>query len=177
MASARRSRSNLARVLLAVAASTAACAHGGGGLLPVGAPAPDFTVTAHDGRRIVLSELRGRWVALYFYPKDDTPGCTKEACGFRDAAHPLEEAGIVVLGVSEQDAASHAAFAEKYQLPYPLLPDERGELAAAYHVPVTAGFAKRVTYLVDKSGRIARVWPSVTPTGHAQEILAAVAQR
>jgi peroxiredoxin Q/BCP len=172
----RRSHVIPALVLLIVGAAIAACAHGGGPLLPVGAPAPDFAVTTHDGRRVVLSELRGRWVALYFYPKDDTPGCTKEACSFRDAAPPLEEAGVVVLGVSEQDAASHAAFAEKYHLPFPLLPDERGELATAYHVPVMAGFAKRVTYLVGKDGRIARVWPSVTPTGHAQEILAAVRQ-
>jgi peroxiredoxin Q/BCP len=140
----------------------------------VGAPAPAFAVTAHDGRRIALDELRGRWVALYFYPKDDTPGCTKEACGFRDAAKPLEDAGVVVLGVSEQDAASHAAFARRYDLPFSLLPDEKGEIAAAYHVPVTVGFAKRVTYLIDREGRVARVWPTVTPTGHAQEILAAV---
>ena len=128
----------------------------------------------HDGRHIALSELRGRWVALYFYPKDDTPGCTKEACSFRDAAQPLEQAGIVVLGVSEQGAASHAAFAQKYHLPFPLLPDEKGEIAGAYRVPVTIGLARRVTYLIGKDGHIARVWPSVSPTGHAQEILAAV---
>jgi peroxiredoxin Q/BCP len=160
-------------VLLAVlAVALGSCAHRE--LLPVGAAAPDFAVTTHDGRHVVLSELRGRWVALYFYPMDDTPGCTKEACGFRDAAKPLEEAGVVVLGVSEQGAASHAAFAEKYHLPFPLLPDERGELAAKYHVPVTIGIARRVTYLIGKDGRIAHVWPSVTPSGHAQEILAAV---
>jgi peroxiredoxin Q/BCP len=152
----------------------AACAHHGEGLLQAGAAAPDFAVTTHDGRRVVLSELRGRYVALYFYPKDDTLGCTKEACGFRDAAEPLEKAGVVVLGVSEQDAASHAAFADKYHLPFPLLPDDSHALAAAYRVPLTLGMAKRVTYLIDKDGRIERVWPSVTPTGHAQEILAAV---
>ena len=138
-----------------------------------GKKAPAFTLTDQDGKKVSLADFAGKDVILYFYPKDDTPGCTKEACGFRDAAKPLEEAGVVVLGVSEQDAASHAAFAEKYHLPFPLLPDERGTLAAAYHVPVTVGFAKRVTYLVGKDGRIARVWPSVTPTGHAQEILAA----
>jgi len=162
--------------VLAVAALTfAACAHKAGALLPVGAPAPDFTATTHDGRRITLSELRGRWVVVYFYPKDDTMGCTKEACGFRDLAEPLERAGVVVLGVSEQDNQSHAAFAEKYHLNFPLLPDEHGEIATAYHVPVMIGLAKRVTYLVGKDGAIARVWPSVTPTGHANEILAAVA--
>jgi peroxiredoxin Q/BCP len=163
-------------VRLAVITLVAAvgCSHSSGALLPVGAPAPTFAVTAHDGQRIALDELRGKWVALYFYPKDDTPGCTKEACGFRDASKPLEDAGVVVLGVSEQDAASHSAFAEKYHLPFPLLPDDKGEIAAAYHVPVTVGFAKRVTYLIDREGRVARVWPTVTPTGHAQEILAAV---
>jgi peroxiredoxin Q/BCP len=161
---------------LALLASLAACAHAAGGteLLAVGTRAPEFAVTAHDGHRVALSELRGRYVALYFYPKDDTPGCTKEACGFRDAAVPLQEAGVVVLGVSEQDAASHVAFADKYHLPFPLLPDERGEIAAAYHVPVMMGMAHRVTYLIGKDGTIARVWPSVTPTGHATEILAAV---
>jgi len=160
----------------ALAASLAACAHHAGGneLLAVGTRAPEFAVTAHDGHRVALGELRGRYVALYFYPKDDTPGCTKEACGFRDAAVPLQEAGVVVLGVSEQDAASHVAFADKYHLPFPLLPDERGDIAAAYHVPVMLGMAHRVTYLIGKDGTIARVWPSVTPTGHANEILAAV---
>jgi peroxiredoxin Q/BCP len=160
--------------LAGVLAGALACAHGAGSLLPVGAPAPDFTVTAHDGQKVELAALRGRYVVIYFYPKDDTPGCTKEACGFRDAAAPLATAGVVVLGVSEQDAASHAAFAAKYELPFPLLPDEHGALAAAYHVPVTLGMARRITYLVGPDGRIARVWPSVSPTGHAREILAAV---
>src|SRR5882724_2857462 len=167
------SRARLAAFFLA--SVVGACAHGGGDrLLAAGTPAPDFVATAHDGRRIALADLRGRYVALYFYPKDDTPGCTNEACGFRDAATSLQEAGVVVLGVSEQDNVSHAAFAEKYHLPFPLLPDERGEIAAAYHVPVTLGMARRITYLVDKDGRIARVWPSVTPTGHANEILSSV---
>ena len=167
-------RGSLLVAVAVVALAAASCAHGGGALLPVGAAAPDFSVTAHDGRHVKLSELRGRWVVVYFYPKDDTPGCTKEACGFRDAAVPLEQAGVVVLGVSEQGTASHAAFADKYHLPFPLLPDERGEIAAAYHVPVMVGLAHRVTYLVGKDGAIAHVWPSVTPTGHANEILAAV---
>jgi thioredoxin-dependent peroxiredoxin len=173
--SMKSSRARLASFLLA--SVVVACAHGGGDrLLAVGTPAPDFVATAHDGRRVALADLRGRYVALYFYPKDDTPGCTKEACGFRDAATGLQEAGVVVLGVSEQDNVSHAAFAEKYHLPFPLLPDERGEIAAAYHVPVKLGMARRITYLVDKDGRIARVWPSVTPTGHANEILSSVGE-
>jgi peroxiredoxin Q/BCP len=154
-----------------------ACARRGGELLVVGAPAPDFTATTHTGERVTLAAQRGRWVVLYFYPKDDTPGCTKEACAFRDAASSLRDANVVVLGVSEDSAASHARFAEKYELAFPLLPDERGTIAAAYHVPVTLGFARRITYLIDKEGRVARVWPSVTPAAHASEILAAVRER
>src|SRR5882724_9108567 len=169
------SRARLAAFFLA--SVVGACAHAAGdGLLAVGTPAPEFVATAHDGRRIALADLRGRYVDLYFYPKDDTPGCTKEACGFRDAATSLVHAGVVVLGVSEQGNASHAVFAEKYHLSFPLLPDERGEIAAAYHVPVTLGLARRITYLVGKDGRIARVWPSVTPTGHASEILSSVVE-
>jgi peroxiredoxin Q/BCP len=153
-----------------------ACAHGGTGAgpLPVGAPAPTFAATAQDGQRVALADLRGRYVVLYFYPKDDTPGCTKEACSFRDAWAPLRDAGVIVLGVSEQDAASHAAFVEKYHLPFQLLVDDKGGLAAAYHVPVMMGFAHRTTYLIDKDGTIKRVWPDVKPEGHAGEILDAI---
>jgi peroxiredoxin Q/BCP len=152
------------------------CAHAGGGgadgLLPVGAHAPEFAVKAQDGQRVALAELRGHPVVLYFYPKDDTPGCTKEACSFRDSWAALQDAGVVVLGVSEQDAASHTAFVEKYHLPFQLLVDESGGIAAAYHVPVMMGFAHRITYLIDKDGTIKHVWPDVKPVGHADEILA-----
>jgi peroxiredoxin Q/BCP len=155
-----------------------ACAHagasGGGGVLPVGSPAPTFSAVDQAGKQVALAELRGQFVVLYFYPKDDTPGCTKEACSFRDAWSPLKKAGVVVLGVSESDAASHAEFAEKYHLPFQLLVDDKGAIAAAYHVPVTLGFAKRITYLIGKDGNIAHVWPAVTPVGHADEILAVV---
>jgi peroxiredoxin Q/BCP len=144
----------------------------GDALLAVGASAPDFIALAHDGTNVHLSELRGHDVVLYFYPKDDTTGCTKEACDFRDAWGRLQAAGVVVLGVSTQDNVSHVAFAQKYRLPFPLLPDEAGELAAKYHVPRTLGFARRVTYLIGKDGRIEHVWPKVTPEGHAAEILA-----
>jgi thioredoxin-dependent peroxiredoxin len=147
---------------------------GPGDLLAVGAPAPDFSAVAHDGSRAELSKLRGKYVVLYFYPKDDTSGCTKEACDFRDAWGRLQAAGVVVFGVSTQDNVSHQAFATKYQLPFPLLPDEKSELAAKYHVPVTLGLARRVTYLIDKDGTIKHVWPKVTPVGHAGEILAQI---
>ena len=178
-----RLASGFASTVFAFAAVTAAaCAHPAAqagtaspdGLLPVGSPAPEFTATAHDGQAIDLAALRGRYVVLYFYPKDDTPGCTKEACSFRDSWVPLQDAGVVVLGVSTQDNASHAAFAQKYHLPFPLLPDDKGELAAKYHVAVMMGFAHRVTYLIGKDGTIVHVWPSVKPVGHAAEILAQI---
>ena len=143
-------------------------------LLPVGMPAPDFETTAHDGTHVSLSALRGRDVVLYFYPMDDTSGCTKEACDFRDAWARLQDAGVAVFGVSTQGNVSHAEFARKYHLPFPLLPDDQRELAGKYHVPLTMGLAHRVTYLIGKDGRIKSVWEKVAPVGHAAEILAAV---
>jgi thioredoxin-dependent peroxiredoxin len=143
-------------------------------LLPVGSPAPEFTAVSHDGQKIDLAKLKGKNVVLYFYPKDDTPGCTKEACDFRDSWAKLQKAGVVVFGVSTQDSTSHKAFAEKYKLPFSLIPDDKGELAAKYKVPVVDGKARRITYLVGKDGKIKHVWPKVTPVGHASEILAEV---
>jgi peroxiredoxin Q/BCP len=141
------------------------------GLLAVGTAAPDFSVVAHDGKTVMLSALRGRYVVLYFYPRDDTSGCTKEACSFRDAWGELQARGVVVLGVSTQDNEAHREFAAKHALPFQLLPDTDRSLTGAYHVPVTLTMAKRVTYLIGPDGKIAKVWPSVTPAGHAREIL------
>jgi peroxiredoxin Q/BCP len=143
-------------------------------LLPVGAPAPDFTAVAHDGQKIQLGKLKGKYVVLYFYPKDDTTGCTKEACDFRDSWGKLQSRGVAVFGVSEQDNTSHKAFAQKYNLPFPLLPDDKGELAAKYKVPLKGGLARRITYLIGKDGKIEHVWPQVNPVGHASEILAQI---
>jgi peroxiredoxin Q/BCP len=143
-------------------------------LLPVGAPAPSFTAVAHDGQKVDLAKLKGKYVVLYFYPKDDTSGCTKEACDFRDNWMTLQKKGIVVFGVSTQDNVSHQAFAQKYNLQFPLLPDDKGEIAAKYHVPLVGGLARRITYLIGKDGKIAHVWPAVNPVGHAGEILAQI---
>jgi peroxiredoxin Q/BCP len=143
-------------------------------LLPVGSTAPDFTTVAHDGQKVELSKLKGKWVVLYFYPKDDTTGCTKEACDFRDNWSTLQKKGVAVYGVSTQDNTSHKAFAQKYNLPFPLLPDDKGEIAAKYKVPVVGGVARRITYLIGKDGKIAQVWPAVNPVGHAGEILAQI---
>jgi peroxiredoxin Q/BCP len=126
---------------------------------------------AHDGQTVTLSKLRGHYVVLYFYPRDDTSGCTKEACSFRDAWGELRSRGVVVLGVSTQDNTTHQAFAQKYNLPFRLLPDDKRELTGAYHVPVTLTMARRVTYLIGPDGTIAKVWPNVSPAGHAKEIL------
>jgi thioredoxin-dependent peroxiredoxin len=140
-------------------------------LLAVGSVAPSFSAVAHDGHKVTLADLKGKYVVLYFYPKDDTAGCTKEACEFRDSWDKLKKSGVAVFGVSTQDNASHMAFAEKYHLPFPLLPDEKGEIAAAYRVPIVDGKARRVTYLIGKEGRIKHVWPNVVPVGHAADIL------
>ena len=145
-------------------------------LLAVGQVAPDFTAVAHDGHKVSLAALKGegKTVVLYFYPKDDTSGCTKEACEFRDNWTRLQKAGVVVFGISTQDNGSHKAFADKFHLPFPLLPDEKGEIAAKYLVPVVDGKARRITYLIGKDGRIRHVWPTVNPVGHAAEVLAAI---
>jgi peroxiredoxin Q/BCP len=143
-------------------------------LLAVGTPAPDFTVTAHTGEKVQLSKLKGRYVALYFYPKDDTPGCTKQACSIRDHWGKLGKAGVAVYGVSTQGNDSHKAFAEKYKLPFPLLPDEKGEIAAKFKVPVSNGYAQRVTYLIGKDGKVKHVWPKANPTSQAEDILAQI---
>jgi peroxiredoxin Q/BCP len=143
-------------------------------LLPVGSPAPTFTAVSHDGQKVDLAKLKGKYVVLYFYPKDDTPGCTKEACDIRDNWAKMQKAGVAVFGVSTQDNSSHKSFAEKYKLPFPLLPDEKGEIAAKYKVPVVDGKARRITYLIGKDGKIKHVWPKVTPVGHSAEILAQI---
>lgn len=143
-------------------------------LLAVGSDAPPIRTRAHDGQAVNLSELRGKPVVVYFYPKDDTPGCTVEAEGIRDEWPELSKTGAVVLGVSTDDADSHRAFASKYQLPFLLLPDPDAEIAKAFGVPLKNGRAKRVTFVIDKAGKIARVFPEVTPKDHAKELLDAV---
>ncbi|MFO0569516.1 MAG: peroxiredoxin [Polyangiaceae bacterium] len=158
----------------ATGAPSASAAPSAGGLLAVGSPAPAIEGTAHNGERVSLKELAGKSVVVYFYPKDDTPGCTVEAQGLRDEWSALQAAGATVIGVSTDDTASHKAFAEKYSLPFLLLPDPDGAVARAFGVPLTLGHAKRVTFVIGKDGKIAKVFPDVNPKGHAQEVLAAV---
>jgi peroxiredoxin Q/BCP len=141
------------------------------GLAAEGSAAPAIDVTAHNGEHVTLTAFKGKPVVLYFYPKDDTPGCTKEASEIRDAWDKLKQTDAVVLGVSTDGAESHVAFANKYQLPFMLLPDNDGVIARAYGVPLTLGKAKRVTFIIDRQGKIAKVFPEVNPSGHAAEIL------
>lgn len=147
---------------------------GGTGLLPVGAIAPDVTGTTNDGKAVHLSGVRGHAAVVYFYPKDETPGCTKEACAFRDAFTKYDALQVAIFGVSRDSEKSHAEFRTKHKLPFPLVADEEGDVARAYGVSSTLGMASRVTFLVGSDGRVLRVWPDVDPGVHADQVLAAV---
>lgn len=141
--------------------------------LAQGTMAPDFTTKDTNGETVKLSDFRGKTVVLYFYPKDDTPGCTKEAQGFRDAYSEYQDKEMVVLGVSRDDEASHKMFAEKYGLPFKLLADVDGSITQAYDAD-GGGYSKRVTYIIDSEGKIARVYDKVDTTSHAKDILQAM---
>lgn len=138
-----------------------------------GEAAPDFELRDQDGELHAIEDYRGKWVALYFYPKDDTPGCTVEAQGLRDSYEQLTEAGVTVFGVSLQDADSHKAFIDKHDLPFPLVVDAGGDVAKAFDVPVKGEYASRHSFLIGKDGKLVKVWREVTPDGHAAEVLAA----
>jgi thioredoxin-dependent peroxiredoxin len=152
-------------------------------LLQPGAKAPDFTTTDQGGKKITLKDYRGKKVVLYFYPKDDTPGCTKEACAFRDHFAEFKKLGVEVLGVSVDTEKSHKSFAEKFKLPFTLLSDTDKKIVNAYGVWGEKSMygrkymgTNRVTYLVNESGHIAAVFPKVKPQEHAEEILALISQ-
>ena len=137
-----------------------------------GQPLPEMDLTAEDGSPVGPDDLAGQRTVLYFYPKDDTPGCTKEACAFRDRMADYGEAGIRVYGVSLDSPESHREFREKYGLNFPLLTDEGGRAAQALGIMNEGkGYAKRVTFLLDPDGNIAKVYPEVSPETHADEIL------
>ncbi len=139
--------------------------------LSVGDTAPTFTVKDTNGNPVSLSNFAGKTVVLYFYPKDDTPGCTKEACSFRDKYSVYQGKDIVVLGVSTDDESSHQQFTQKFNLPFPLLADTDGAITKVYDVD-GGGYAKRVTYVIDGSGKISHVYSSVKTDTHATDILA-----
>jgi peroxiredoxin Q/BCP len=150
-------------------------------LLAEGDPAPDFTLNSDSGDPVRLSDLRGKPVVLYFYPKDDTPGCTTQACGIRDAWGEFERAGAVVLGVSPDSEASHVRFKEKFELPFALLADTEHTTAEDYGVWVEKNYAgktymgvERSTFVIDKDGIVAKELRKVKPDTHADDVLAAL---
>ena len=145
-----------------------------GAPLAAGALAPDVTFALHTGEALRLSSLRGKPVVVYFYPKDDTPGCTVEAQEIRDLHEQLKSSGAIVIGVSTDGRDSHRAFAEKHALPFLLASDESGELAKAFGVALKNGRATRVSFVVGPDGKIKQSFPKVTPKGHASELLAAI---
>ena len=147
-----------------------------------GNPAPGFTLTSDSGEQVSLESLRGQPVVLYFYPKDDTPGCTAQACGIRDAWAEFQATGAVVLGVSPDDEASHATFKDKYDLPFSLLADTDHAVADAYGVWGEKKYAGktymgvlRSTFVIDADGNVARAFPNVKPAEHADQVLEALA--
>ena len=147
-----------------------------------GQPAPDFELESDEGETVRLADLRGKPVVLYFYPKDDTPGCTKQACGFRDAYREYQERGAVVLGVSPDDTGSHRKFKEKYSLPYTLLADPGHEVADAYGAWGEKKYAGktylgiiRSTFVIDPDGNVARAMYGVNAERNPAEVLEALA--
>lgn len=152
-------------------------------MLDVGTAAPGFALKDHTGAVHRLEDYRGRWVVLYFYPNDDTPGCTKEACSFRDNLPAFGDLNAVVLGLSANDEASHQAFARKYELNFPLLIDPDKSVLEAYDAyGEKTSFGKthmgvfRKTYLIDPEGKIAHVWPAVDVEGHAEDVRRVLAE-
>lgn len=150
--------------------------------LQPGDSAPDIALPDQDGNPRSLAEQRGKWVLVYFYPRDDTPGCTIEACGLRDASDAYSRAGITVFGISADPSKSHRKFADKFQLPFALLADEQKTVIRAFGAWGKKKFMGRVfdgilrqSFLIDPKGKIAKVYPKVKPEGHAEEVLADVA--
>jgi len=149
--------------------------------LKVGQAAPEFTVLNEDGKKVRLADFRGKKVVLYFYPRDNTPGCTREACAFRDGIRELKRRGAIVLGVSTDSVASHRGFKEKYRLNFPLLSDSQKEIVHAYGVWKEKSLygkrymgLERSTVLIDGDGKIAKIFPKVQVDGHFEEVLASL---
>ncbi len=143
----------------------------------VGSPAPEFELADQDGQLHSLEDYRNQWVVLYFYPKDETPGCTTEACEFRDSIFEFRELNAQILGVSLDDVESHKAFAENHGLPFPLLADVEGDISSAYGVKTRMfgmTVAKRQTFIIGPDGNIARHYEKVSPDEHSAEVLAAL---
>jgi peroxiredoxin Q/BCP len=162
-----------------VAVSSVACSgcgavtrtDGGRGLLPVGALAPDLEASDQLGKTRRVMDERGHALVVYFYPKDGTPGCTHEACAFRDAWDKFKSANVQIFGVSSDDTKSHEQFAKEQRLPFPILADPDHRWAAGFGVRSTLGMDQRVTFLLGKDGTVAKVYPDVDPGVHADQVL------
>ncbi len=148
-----------------------------------GDPAPDFSLPDANSDLVHLADLRGKWVVLYFYPRDNTPGCTKEACGFRDAHSDYQAQDVIVLGVSTDDAKSHTKFVQKFNLPFTLLSDAEGKVASSYDSYGLKKFmgkeymgVSRNTFVIDPDGKIHKIYRKVKPENHAAEVLADLAE-
>ena len=161
------SRIALLLSLLALPLAPAAAAE-----LAIGSPAPAFRLQDQHDAWISLADQKGKWLVLYFYPMDDTPGCTTEACEFRDDIFAFRKLGVTVLGVSVQGVASKKKFSEKHGLPFSLLADTDKQVAKAYGVLNFIGIANRETFIIDPQGRVAKHYPSVSPKEHSKELLA-----
>lgn len=167
-----------APIALAVALALAGCSStvkrpdGGEGLLPVGSSAPDFAATTKAGDPTRLSALHGAPVVVYFYPKDETPGCTTEACSFRDAWEKLAKSGVVMVGVSTDSDASHNGFVSHHKLPFHLVSDPDGKLAKLFGVPMNGTFMARQTIVIGPDGNVKKIYRTVDVTKHAAEISA-----
>src|ERR1041384_6355637 len=151
--------------------------------LKEGDRAPDFSAATNGGGRIALADLKGKHIILYFYPRDDTPGCTKEACAFRDHFAEFKQKGAVILGVSVDPVKAHDKFVAKFKLPFTLLADEDKKIVQAYGVWGQKSFMgrkymgiHRVTFLIGPDGKIKKIWPQVKPNEHAQEVLGALTE-
>lgn len=164
----------IAAALIIFAALFVARAARAGELPQVGKPAPDFKLPDQNDKLHTLQDYRGKWLVLYFYPQNDTPGCTQEACAFRDDLHQITELGAQVVGVSVDDTRSHAEFAKKYNLPFPLLADKTSETAARYGALMDLFFmkvARRYTFLIDPQGNINKIYLSVETSRHSKQII------
>ncbi|MCW1301829.1 MAG: peroxiredoxin [Candidatus Parvarchaeota archaeon] len=132
---------------------------------------PDFSLPSDEGNDVSLSSLKGRTTVIYFYPRDDTPGCTKEACSFRDNIKVFESMGVPVYGISVDSIDSHKRFKEKFNLPFPLLSDVKKSLVVKLGIKSILGIASRVTFVLDKDGKIIKIYPKVSPDKHALELI------
>jgi thioredoxin-dependent peroxiredoxin len=168
-------RTILAPAALAVVVSAGCGAasrpDGGSGLLPAGSAAPDLSAVDQTGKTRRIAEERGHPLIVYFYPKDGTPGCTKEACAFRDTWDRYQQAGVQIFGVSADDQKSHEQFAKEQHLPFPIVADPGHAWSAAFGVSTRLGMDARVSFLIDGSGKVTKVYPNVDPAVHADQVL------